>query len=153
MRDPLPKSSISELVQSAIMQPQEKMQEIAKSSKELFIGIPKEISFQEKRVPLVPESVALLINNGHHVIIETGAGDHANYTDTDYSEAGAEIAQSCEAVYKADLVLKIEPPSMEEIELMQNNQTLFSILQINMQPKDFVKSMSKKRILHWLSNI
>ncbi|NNC85450.1 MAG: alanine dehydrogenase [Bacteroidia bacterium] len=140
------KSSISELVQSAIMQPQEKMQEVAKSSKQLFVGIPKEIAFQEKRVPLVPESVALLVNNGHQVLIEANAGEHANYSDTDYSEAGAQIAYSTEAVYKADLILKIEPPSMKEVELMQNNQTLFSILLISMQPKDFIKNMSKKRI-------
>lgn len=146
MRNPLPKSSISELVQSAVMQPQEKMQEVARSKKELFIGIPKEISFQEKRVPLVPESVAVLMANGHRVMIETGAGDNANFTDNDFSEAGAEIAYSCEDVYKADLVLKIEPPSLKEIELMQVNQTLFSILQISMQPKDMVQKMSKKRV-------
>jgi len=146
MRNPLPKSSISELVQSAVMQPQEKMQEVAKSKKELFIGMPKEVSFQEKRVPLVPESVGVLVVNGHRVLVETGAGDNANFTDNDYSESGAQIAHNSEELYKADLVLKIEPPSMKEIGLMKQNQTLFSILQINMQPNDYVQKMSRKRI-------
>src|ERR1700756_5471227 len=99
-----------------VMMPQEEMLEVARKKGKLFIGIPKEIAYQENRVPLVPDAVALLANEGHHVIIETDAGKAANFQDNDYSEAGAEIADSAEQVYKADLILKIAPPTLAEIE-------------------------------------
>ena len=92
--------------------PQEEMLEVARKKGKLFIGIPKEIAFQETRVPLVPDAVALLVNNGHHIIIETGAGKAAHFEDTDYSEAGAEIVHSPEEVYKANVILKIAPPTL-----------------------------------------
>ena len=56
------------------MMPKESLQEVSRMRQELFIGIPKEISFQEHRIPLVPEAVAVLVNHGHRVLIETGAG-------------------------------------------------------------------------------
>ncbi|HMG82259.1 MAG TPA: hypothetical protein VK559_04430, partial [Ferruginibacter sp.] len=58
----------------------------------LFIGMPKETSFNENRIALSPESVGVLVANGHRVLIETKAGLGASYTDKDYSEAGAEIS-------------------------------------------------------------
>lgn len=136
----------SSLAQAGIMMPQESMLEVKKKHSELFIGIPKEISFQENRISLVPESVALLVSNGHRVSIEAGAGANANFTDTDYSEAGAQIVYSPTEIYKADIVMKIAPPSMEEIEMMQDRQTLFSILQISMQGQDFLKKLSSKKV-------
>ena len=60
---------------------------------ELFIGIPRETSFQENRIALTPEAVSVLVNNGHRVVVESKAGLGASYTDTDYSEAGAQIAR------------------------------------------------------------
>ncbi len=127
--------------------PQESLLEIKTSNQNLFIGIPKETSFQENRIALVPESVALLVNNGHQVMIETNAGKNANFTDTDYSEAGAQIAYTPEEVYKnAKLILKVAPPSEAELELVQEKQTLLSILQIAMQPRDFVSKLRTKKI-------
>jgi alanine dehydrogenase len=138
---------LSTLVQQGILLPKESMLEVRKGKRELFIGIPREISFQENRIALVPESIALLVNNGHRVIIETNAGKNANFTDTDYSEAGAKIAYSPEEVYKAsDLILKVAPPSEKELEMIQEKQTLLSILQIAMQPKDFVARLKAKRV-------
>lgn len=126
--------------------PQEEMLEVARKKGKLYIGIPKEIAYQENRVPLVPDAVALLVNNGHRIIIETGAGKAANFDDKDYSEAGAEIAHSAEAVYKADIILKIAPPTLEEIELMKPKQTLFSALQLTVQPEDFLKKLIQKKL-------
>lgn len=126
--------------------PQEEMLEVARKKGKLYVGIPKEIAFQENRVPLVPDAVALLVNNGHRIIIESGAGKAANFDDKDYSEAGAEIAHSAEAVYKADLILKIAPPTLEEIELMKPKQTLFSALQLTVQPEDFLKKLIQKKL-------
>lgn len=126
--------------------PQEERAPIKSKNCSLFIGVPKETSMQERRVPLVPQDVELLVNNGHDVLIETKAGEKANFSDRDYSEAGAQIAYSTEAVYKADIILKVEPLSHDEIELMKQGQTLISALQLSVQPKDFLKKLIDKRI-------
>lgn len=126
--------------------PQEEMLEVARKKGKLVIGIPKEIAFQENRVPLVPDAVALLVNHGHRIVIEAGAGANAHFVDNDYSEAGAEIVYSPQDVYKADIVIKIAPPTLEEIEMMQNKQTLFSALQLTVQPEDFLKKLIAKKL-------
>ncbi len=129
-----------------VLAPQEEMLEVARKKGKLFIGIPKEIAFQENRVPLVPDAVALLVNNGHHIVIEAGAGKTAHFEDTDYSEAGAEIVYTPEEVYKANVILKIAPPTLEEIEYMQPKQTLFSALQLSVQPENFLKKLTSKKL-------
>ena len=67
---------LKSLAKEALLMPQEKLQPIDSKSKKLFIGIPRETSFQENRVALVPEAVALLVNNGHRVLVETKAGEN-----------------------------------------------------------------------------
>jgi len=139
------KELLASLTQTALM-PQEEMLEIGRKKGKLFIGIPKEISFQENRVALVPDAVALLVNNGHRILVEANAGKMANFQDHDYSEAGAQIVYSPEEVYKADIILKVAPPSPQEIELMQQKQTLISALQLTVQPEDFLKQLMAKKI-------
>lgn len=129
-----------------VLMPQEEMLEVARKKGKLFVGIPNEIAYQENRVPLVPDAVALLVNNGHRVVIETNAGKAANFLDNDYSEAGAEIAYSAEEVYKADIVVKIAPPTLEELEMMQQKQTLFSALQFSTQPDEYLRKLSSKKV-------
>lgn len=141
----LTKEEVKSLAQAGLM-PQEEMLEVSKKGKHLYIGIPKETSFQETRVALIPEAVELLVSNGHRVVVETKAGEKSNFQDKDYSEAGAEIAYDPETVWKADIVLKVAPPSPEEIELMQHKQTLFSALQLTVQPKDLLKQLIKKKV-------
>lgn len=136
---------MASLTQTALM-PQEEMLEVGRKKGKLFIGIPKEISFQENRVALVPDAVALLVNNGHRVVVETNAGKMANFQDHDYSEAGAQIAYGPEDVYKADIILKVAPPSPQEIEMMQQKQTLISALQLTVQPENFLKQLIAKKI-------
>jgi len=130
----------------SVLLPRESMLEVQKTKREVLIGIPKEISFQEHRIALTPDSVAVLTSNGHQVMIETGAGDSANFTDTDYSEAGARIVYSAREVYTADIIIKIAAPTNDELDLMHDKQTLFSVLQVNMQSKDFFLKMAKKKI-------
>lgn len=139
------KELLASLTQTALM-PQEEMLEVGRKKGKLFIGIPKEISFQENRVALVPDAVALLVNNGHRIVVETNAGKMANFQDHDYSEAGAQIVYSPEDVYKADIILKVAPPSPQEIEMMQQKQTLISALQLTVQPEDFIKQLMAKKI-------
>ena len=63
---------MSSIAQQGILLPQESVLEVSKMRQDLFIGIPKEITFQEHRIPLVPSAVGLLVSNGHRVLIETG---------------------------------------------------------------------------------
>jgi alanine dehydrogenase len=146
MSTPLSKSGLHALAQQGILMPKESMLEVRKGRKELFIGIPKESAFQENRIALVPESVGLLTNHGHRILVEAGAGANASFTDTDYSDAGAQIAYSADEVYKSDIILKVAPPLNKELDLLQDRQTLISILQISMQNRDYLSRMSSKKI-------
>ena len=137
---------LKSLAQEAVMMPQEKLQPTGKKNSRLYIGIPKENSFQENRVPLVPEAVALLVNHGHEVVIESKAGDKANFSDRDYSEAGAQIVYDTKDVYKAHIILKVTPPTDEEIELMSAKQILFSALQLSVQPRTVLKKLMQKKV-------
>ena len=126
--------------------PKEEMLELKPNFKKLQIGIPKETSFQENRVSLTPESVALLVNNGHKIIIENGAGDASSFSDEEYSKNGAIIVYSKDEVYKCDMIIKIEPPTKSELNLMQFNQVLISAVQLNTQSNEFFKILNKKNI-------
>ena len=110
--------------------PQEEMLEIKKQKRELFIGLPKETYFSEKRVCLTPDAVSALCAHGHRIVVETGAGDNANYPDKEYSEAGAKISYDIEEAFKCNIVLKVAPPSEKEIEYMNPKTILISSLQL-----------------------
>jgi alanine dehydrogenase len=140
------KSTVSALAKEAALSPKEEMLEVAKKKFHLTIGIPRETSFQERRVALVPESVGLLVNNGHEVIVETNAGRESKFSDHDYSEAGASIVYDKESVFKSDIILKVAPPSQEEIEMMPGKQTLISALQLSAQKEELFKALSVKKI-------
>lgn len=141
-----PGLTLKELQKSGILLPQEEMLEVGRRSARVHIGIPKETSFQENRVPLVPAAVALLTSYGHQVMIEADAGKNANFQDKDYSEAGAQIVYSKEDVYKADIIIKVSPPTEDEIELMRPKQVLFSAVQISNQYGNVIKKLAAKRI-------
>lgn len=126
--------------------PQEEMLAIKKKKGALYIGIPKETSFQEKRVALAPEAVSLLVANGHRVKIETKSGDLSNFQDHEYSEAGAEICMSKNEIFECDIILKIAPPTEEEVDMMKGNQTLISALQLSSQPKKILQKLMQKKI-------
>lgn len=126
--------------------PQEETLEIFKQKGELFIGIPKETAYQEKRVCLTPDAVSALVSNGHRVLIESGAGDGARFSDKDYSEAGAEISNDTAKVFACPMVLKVEPPSLEQIKLLNPQAILISALQIKTQTKKYFEALASKRI-------
>jgi alanine dehydrogenase len=130
----------------ASLMPQEEMLEVKKNFQSLYIGIPKEISYQENRVSLSPDAVALLVSNGHKIVIEKGAGVNANFSDEDYSDSGATIAYNIEQVYKAHIVLKIEPPTKGEIKMMHKGQTLISALQLTTIDTKYINLLLKSEI-------
>jgi alanine dehydrogenase len=125
---------------------QEKLLEVRKRRHAFFIGLPKEISLQENRISLTPDAVALLINNGHDVWVETKAGVGSKFSDKQYSDAGAKIVYSPQEVYQADVILKIEPPTLEEIELMHSGQTLISALQLGHMKVECLQALLKKKV-------
>ncbi|HEU5290112.1 MAG TPA: alanine dehydrogenase [Cyclobacteriaceae bacterium] len=135
-----------ETLAKASFAPQEQMLAVKKKKNSFFIGLPKEISLQENRITLTPDEVELLVNNGHEIWIETKAGVGSKFSDQQYSEAGAKIVYSPQEVYKADFILKIEPPTEEEIELMHPGQTLISALQLGHLRTEQVQALLKKKI-------
>jgi len=139
-------SGFSDVAKQAMMQPQESMLEVKNKKNQLFIGIPKEISFQENRIPLTPLSVALLVNNGHQVMLESNAGQAANFSDKDYSEQGALIVYDTKTVYEADIIIKIAPPMVQEIEMMKHGQILISALQLATLKADSLHALMKKNV-------
>jgi len=139
-------SGFSDVAKQAMMQPQESMLEVKNKKNKLYIGIPKEISFQENRVPLTPLSVALLVNNGHEVMLESNAGAAAKFSDKDYSEQGAHIVYDSKKLYEADIILKIAPPTMGEIEMMKPGQTLISALQLSTFKAESLHALINKKI-------
>jgi len=134
------------LSEAVMMLPQEKLQPVGTKRKKLFIGIPKENSMQENRVALVPEAVQLLVNNGHRVVVETGAGKGSNFNDNEFSEAGAEIAYSTKDVYEAEMILKVEPVTEDEMEFLKPKQMLISAMQLNVHPKNYIKHLMAKKV-------
>ncbi len=128
------------------MLPQEETLEVKKRKNRLCIGIPKEVAFQENRVALAPEAVNLLTQNGHRVLIEKGAGESAYFADNEYSDAGGEIEYEKEEVFKADIILKIAPPSPAEVNLLKPGQTLLSTITMPIQSAAFFKSLMAKKV-------
>lgn len=139
------KSGFAALAKSSLS-PQEQLLKVKKGRQSFCIGLPREISLQENRISLTPDAVAILVNNGHDIWVERKAGEGSKFSDKQYSEAGAKIMYSPEEVYKADIILKIEPPTLEEIEYFRPGQVLISALQPGHLEKDYVQALLKKRI-------
>ena len=130
----------------AQLMPKEERLEVSKDNVQLRIGLPKERSFQEKRICLTPDAVSALTNNGHQVIIEAGAGNNAAFEDKEYSEAGAEISNDTAKVFACPVILKVEPPTLGEIEMLKPNAILISALQLKMQEKAYFEALGEKKI-------
>ncbi|HET6543143.1 MAG TPA: alanine dehydrogenase [Chryseolinea sp.] len=136
-----------EALAKASLHPQEKLMEVKREKHSFFIGLPREISLQENRISLTPDAVAILVNNGNEIWVEAKAGLGSKFSDKDFSDAGAKIVYSPQELYKADVILKIEPPTLEEIELMHPGQTLISALQIGQLKVESLQAMLKKKII------
>lgn len=126
--------------------PREEKLEVARKSGKLQIGVPKETHFQEKRVCLTPDAVEVLVANDHEVLVQSNAGEGAHFTDTEYSEAGAKICYDAREVFAQSVVLKVEPPSEEELQLLQPNAFLASAVQPSTRNKAYFEHLAKKKI-------
>lgn len=139
-------TGFAQLAKEQSLYPQEAPAKIARGSRQLTIGMPKETSHQENRVSLKPKAVEVLVNSGHQVIIESGAGAKAQYSDKEYSEAGGEISDEAKKVFGSEILLKIEPPTLKEIESLNPGGTLISAFQGGRQSSEFIDELNRKRI-------
>lgn len=127
--------------------PLEETLEIIPKRKQLFIGIPKETSFQENRIALTPEAVSVLVKNGHDVAVEHNAGEQSFYFDTDYSEAGARIVYEKAEVYKANMIIKSAPIAEDEVGLLQPNQVIISPVHMPFLRAKMLEQLVQKKII------
>ena len=109
------------------------------------IGVPREIFTGEKRVATVPEAAAKLIKLGFNVVVESGAGDLANFSDDDYRAAGASIAGSAADMWNgSDIVFKVRGPTPDEVALMHEGQTLIGFIWPAQNPELMQQLAAKK---------
>ena len=137
--------SISPFTQEQLL-PQEEKLEIARHKSELFIGIPKETSYQERRICLTPDAVYSLTSHGHRIMVESGAGLSSSYSDKEYSDAGAEITLDTKKVLGCPIILKVEPLTMEEIEMIHRETIVISAIQLKTRKAEYFEALQKKKI-------
>ncbi|KFE98111.1 alanine dehydrogenase [Chryseobacterium formosense] len=128
------------------LMPKEEKLEVIKKGKQFSIGIPKETCLNERRACITPDAVQVLVEHGHEIIIESGAGQGSFFTDLQYSESGARITQDAKEAFSQDLVLKVNPPTEEEIDYFKPNTYLVSALQINLRDKDYFLKLAEKKV-------
>ena len=126
--------------------PQEERLELNQIKKEFIIGVPKECDINEKRICLTPDSVSYLVLNDYKIFIESGAGIGSNFSDLDYSEAGAKIVKTKEEVYKCPVILKIAPLTDIEINLIKPNSVLISALELKKESFSYITNLINKKI-------
>jgi len=101
----------------------------------MLIGVPTEIKKNEHRVGLVPGSVRELVHHGHKVLVQSEAGKGAGFTNEDYQEVGAKIANTPEDIFaKADMIVKVKEPQPKECKMLREGQILFTYLHLAPDP-------------------
>ena len=126
--------------------PKESPAQLKKGGKPISVGLPKETSSEEKRVVLSPEAVRILNENGVSVLVETQAGDRAKFSDRQFSDAGAKIVYSRKEAFAADVVVKVNAPTEEEIADMSVGACLISALQLEKQESTYIQALNAKKI-------
>jgi len=95
------------------------------------VGVPKEIKDMEGRVSMQPDGVTELVHHGHEVVVQSGAGKGAGFTDEEYAALGARVVGSAEEVFEvADLIVKVKEPVPEEYDRFREGQQLFTYLHL-----------------------
>jgi alanine dehydrogenase len=133
-------------IHHSLLFPQEELMELSVEKPKYKIGIPADSSGIEHRVPLAPLAVEQLVNEGFEVIIENNAGKGANFNNEQYSESGAQITNIKDEVFKCDVILKIFPLTIDEIELLRSNQIIITSLHSNYQEKEYFLKLIQKRV-------
>ena len=114
--------------------------------KRLTIGLPNETERRENRVCLTPEAVAMMGDMGHTIMVQRGDGEAAHYHDREYAYAGAQMFETCEEVYTADIILKPTPVMQADVEMMHDRQVIMSPIELFELRKEAVVEMMQKKI-------
>ncbi len=120
--------------------------DVKQKGEALSIGIPKEVSFNENRIALTPDAVAVIVANGHSVHVEAGAGEGAHFSDTDYSDAGAKILVDKKQVFESEIIIKSAPVSEDDCEYLHPNQYIISPINMAVMKREILEKMMKKKI-------
>ena len=114
--------------------------------KRLTIGLPNETERRENRICLTPEAVSVLMDMGHTIVVQRGAGEQAHYHDRDYADAGAQMVDTREEVYTSDVILKPTPVMQEDVEVMRDRQVILSPIELFELRKEAIVEMMQKKI-------
>ena len=97
----------------------------------MIIGVPKEIKLQEHRIGLTPDSVKVLAQKGHKVLVQSNGGFEAGFTNEDYKNAGAQIIDTAKEIFKkSDIIVKVKEPQMNEVKMIRENQIIYTYLHL-----------------------
>ena len=97
----------------------------------MIIGVPKEIKLQEHRIGLTPESVKVLTDKSHKVLVQDNGGYEAGFTNEDYKKAGAKIIEKPEEIFKdAEIIVKVKEPQMNEVKMIREDQVIYTYLHL-----------------------
>lgn len=140
------KESYKPIASEALQYQTQEMLLVDDPKHKITLGIPKEQEHLEKRVPLRPEAVGLLVDAGFEIFVESGAGHSSKYRDSEYAEAGAAIVYSPEEVFEREVVLKIAPPTLEEVGMMKKGKTIISAIQSNTLNRQILDRLCEKSI-------
>jgi alanine dehydrogenase len=130
---------------SSQLLPKEEMLAVEQKKSSLSIGVIAEYDDEENRVCLTPESVGLLVDHGHDVIVQKNAGAKSGFTDMAYSEQGGVIVDTLEEAMKARIILKVSPFNKKERSLLQKNHVLITSLQLLSQCKEYFGSIVESK--------
>ena len=140
------KSGFADLAKERSLYPQEKLLKVKSGNKSLRICLPDEIALQENRIGLTPAATGILISNEQEICVEQGAGNGSKFEDNEYSEAGSQIIYSKKEIFEGDVIVKVEPPTLEEIELMSPGSTVISAIQLGNADTAYFEALRKKKI-------
>ena len=96
----------------------------------MIIGLPKEVKEDEYRVAMMPGGIRQLVEGGHAVLVESGAGTESGFRDREYQEAGARLVPSAREAWDAELVVKVKEPQPSEYDFMHPDLVLFTYLHL-----------------------
>ncbi len=113
----------------------------------MIVGSPKEIKVEEYRVGLVPSGARSLVRAGHEVVVESGAGLGAGYSDDDYIQAGAEVLPKASQVWeRAEMIVKVKEPQPAEYDLLARGKTLLCYLHLAAEP-ELARALIDKKVM------
>lgn len=130
----------------SVLLPREELIEKAVGRKQMSIGLPRDVHDDEKRIPLTPEAIRILTDAGNEIFMERGAGQAAGFTDREYSDNGAIVADTPSRIYECDIIIKITPFKQNEASQLKVGQTVISFMNVATMDEDVLSTLMRKRV-------